>query len=827
MPRSCPRCSSDILITKYGNRYAIVCLRCRLRHAMEAEDEESAFQSFIDAIEKGTIGLSTRDLKELKAEVKREGFEYDDLPQALKALLMQRDSYPVKYKLFPESDARYGSSVEEAQLHPKVKEYLHKRGIRRLYEFQERAMGFIKGGRDVVIVAPTASGKTEAFALPIVEGILSSGKRGRVHALFVYPTKALARDQLKKFKLLEAETGVGFAVYDGDTPREEREAIASSPPAVLVTNPDMLHVHMMQRGSAFKNLALQANVLVLDEIHGYTGAFGTNIHFILKRFQRFKKLQLVGASATIGNPRDFASQLFDREVEVVTEETRKKGPVHFLMVYPIERSDTSIIIDALKNLVWNKYRVLVFANSHKNAEVLGRIAKRNKLKAEIHRAGLTREMRHRTEDGFRSGELDALIATPTLELGIDIGDLDAVVSQLVNFTRLIQRIGRAGRKGQESIAILALRGNDPISTYYKNHPTDYFTDIEPAYIEPKNEVVAYHQILAASMDTPLKGGELAFEEVKEKLAADGLLKSTPRGLAPAMGARRALGKYNIRGIGDSVAITAGKKRIGERSMPMAARELHPGAVYLHGGIAYRSKSFGFMHRVGTAQVERMRDEPVKTEALRFSQPEMVEILEKKRCFSAQLLYCKLRMTEVVHGYVEKDVYSDRKISQKPLSSPIRYTYETRGMVFTAPQPDELVIPGKTGEEVLSGSFHALEHVLIESSNMLVGGGSGEVGGVAMGASGTIFVYDGAPGGNGISKLLYDRFEEAVVRSHKILTECTCTNDDGCPSCTYSYQCGNNNSPLNKAGAISSLESLVGNAKTEVDMDEFADEKPIV
>jgi len=827
MSRPCPRCASDLLVTKYGDKYAIVCLRCRLRHALKAKSEKGAYKSFIASIEEGSVGLSTRDLKELKAEVKKEGFEYEELPQALKSLLMQGDSYPVRYKLFPESEAIYGSKVAEGELHPKLKEYLTKRGIQSLYEFQETAIELVKDGKDIVIVAPTASGKTEAFALPIVERILSSDKRGKVTALFVYPTKALARDQIKKFKIIEESTGVRFAVFDGDTPQNERNEILSSPPDILITNPDMLHVHLMLPGSAFKGLALQAEVLVLDEIHSYTGAFGTNIHFLLKRLGRFKKLQLIGTSATIGNPKEFASQLFSRDVEVIAEKTAKKGPVHFLMIYPIERSDTSLVIDALKNLLWNKFRVLVFANSHKNVEVLGRIAKKNNLKADIHRAGLTSAMRHKAEDDFRSGEIDAIIATPTLELGIDIGDLDAVVSQLVNFTRLIQRIGRAGRKGQESIAILALRGNDPISNYYKNHPNDYFTDIEPAYIEPKNEVVAYYQMLAAAMDMPLKEGEFGFADIKEKLVADGLLRKTSMGLGPGPGTRRALRKHNIRGIGDNVFIMEGKKKIGERSMPMAARELHPGALYLHRGRVYRSKSFKFIGGVGTAYVERDSDLDVKTEALRYSQPELTEILEKKRCFSAELLYCKLKMTEIVHGYVVKNVYSDKKISQKPLKTPINYTFETRGLVFTAPPSNGEVVAGKSSDEVSSGSFHALEHVLIESSNMLVGGGSGELGGVAMGASGTIFVYDGAPGGNGISKLLYDRFEEAVARSLRILQECTCLDDDGCPSCTYSYQCGNNNSPLYKPGAISSLKSLIDNEKTEVDLDEFAGEKPIV
>ncbi len=816
-----------MLITKYKDRYGIVCLRCRLRHGVEAEDIESAYQAFLLELEKGEAGVGSRPLKDIKEEVSKEGADFKLLPQAVKALLMQKESYPVRYRLFHESEARYGRKVEALDLHPALKKFLLNSGINRLYEFQERAIELIGDGKNLAIVAPTASGKTEAFVLPIAQRILESDARGQVRALLVYPTKALARDQLKKFKKLEAATGIRFEVYDGDTPAEERKRIISSPPEVLVTNPDMLHIHLMRPGSAFRELILNIEYLVLDEIHEYTGAFGANVHFILKRLRRFCDFQVIGASATIGNPAEFASTLFDVDVEVVEESIGKKGPVHFLMLYPLGRSDTSLIIEALQSLVWDKYRVLVFANSHKNAEVLGRIAQKNKLRVAIHRAGLPKEYRHKAEDSFRSGELDVLVATPTLELGIDIGSVDAVVSQLVSFTHLIQRIGRAGRKGQESIAILALRGRDPISTYYRNYSGDYFTDIEPAYTEPKNEVVAYYQVLAGSMDKPLSSGELGASEIEEKLLSEGLLNRTPQGLVPTYTAKKALSKYNIRGIGDTVSIRDGNRWMGERSMPMAARELHPGALYLHAGKVYRGISFHFSHKVGTAQVQKAGKVDERTEALRYSQPEVIEVLESKKCFSAQLLYCKLRITEVVHSYVVKDVYSGKRRTQKALERPISYTFETRGLVFTAPYPEGVIKPGVKEAELLGGSFHAVEHVLIESSNMLVGGGSGEIGGISMGGSGTIFVYDSAPGGNGISKLLYDRFEEAVTRSLKILKECPCISDDGCPSCTYSYQCGNNNSPLLKEGAIASLELFINNVETEVDTDEYIDEKPYV
>ncbi|NOZ59304.1 MAG: DEAD/DEAH box helicase [Euryarchaeota archaeon] len=818
----CPSCGEEILVMRWGEEYGVVCLRCRIRARVRGGSEEEAYRKFVDSYRRGEAGVPPQ----VRREIEREGASFEELPPVLQRILRLRGIRLARYRLLREAGLEPGRRIEELGLRREILTYLRSRGIRRLYRFQEEALEKVLSGKSVVISAPTASGKTEAFTLPVVQRILEEGGR----ALFIYPTKALARDQLSKFKEVEAATGVRFAVLDGDTPREERRRIYDSPPEVVITNPDMLHLHMTMPWSEFRSLLEGVRFVVLDEIHEYTGAFGTSIHFILRRLRRFASFQLIGASATLANPREFASQLFACEVEAVVEYGRR-GKLHLALLYPEEGSDTSLILAIMRELYAQELKTLVFANTHRNAEVLLRLAKKRGIKAEIHRAGLTKSHRLRVEQAFRRGALPCLIATPTLELGIDIGDLDAVVTMLTSFSRVLQRIGRAGRKGQESIALVVLRSNDPISSYYLEHPDDYFADVGEGYVEPRNEVVARYQLLAAALDMPIAEEEfLEFEPVLSQLLAEGLLVERRGRLYPDYSrARRALAEFSLRGLGEEVVIREGRRRIGTRSMPMAARELFPGAIYLHGGRAYISRSFHFSQGKGVAQVERYSgEENIKTEALRFSMPEVVEVLQRRSALGAELVYAKLRITEVVHGYIVKDILSERRLAQEELPEPIEYTFTTYGVAFRAPEPEPMPEPKSatlSHEELLAGTFHALEHVLIEGNNMLLGGGAGELGGIAMGGSGVIFIYDGSPGGNGLAKLLFDRFEAGVKRAREILRLCPCSRDDGCPRCTYSYQCGNNNRVLFKAGALAAAEAMLGGRAREIG--EYEGERPYV
>ncbi len=733
----------------------------------------------------------------------------------------------VHYKLIPPSQPSPGLGIDDLDISRPLVLALKSCGITRLYQFQEEAVQSILEGKDVIISAPTASGKTEAFTIPIYQSILERGEVG-VQALVIYPNKTLSRDQLKKLRHLARGTGIGIEVYDGDTGRDERSRIRSNPPNVLITNFDMIHFHL-SRGTRFSRLIESARFVVIDEIHTYKGAFGSNVHFILKRMKRVfrNRFQIIGASATIRNPKEFASALFGSEPKLVLCERGKHGPLHFFMMYPEGRSDRTMLADVLSEAVRGGMKTVLFSNSHKGVESLAQISKeRGNLEVEVHRAGLSYSHRRKVEDGLRKGNLQAVISTPTLELGVDIGDLDAVASELVGITSFKQRIGRVARRGQQGLAVLGLRADDPISSYYRNHPQDYFRDVDPGYCEPRNPVVASHQIISAAMDRPIGYNELpGFNEVKNSLESESLLDGQDGGLRATAKGMAKLEEYSIRGMGQRVEILHSGRRIGFRHMPLAARELHPGAVYLHGGERYRSESFTFDGETGRAEVTRLPSRGrTRTEPKRDSSPRILEIVARDSIFNLEVLYCRLMMREKVVGYYTVDIYEDRITERNLLEDPIEYDFPTLGLVFKAPEPGER---SSSSAEGLVGSYHALEHVLLESSDMLTGGGSREIGGVTMGSTGVIFAYDAARGGTGISRLLFERFEEALRRSHAVLVECGCEKGDGCPNCTYSFMCGNNNKPLDKPGAISSLEKIMDGERTCVPDRDYSELESVV
>lgn len=871
--RVCPRCSGFVEVQRLGKHFQVRCVQCGAHHQTkpgEVNDPVAAYLKFMDIMEGGEPAQSASikrqyfeqqqiqktltkppSKEEWKKQLQQAGLaSIEKLPKVVQHILADTANRLVKYRQFPETIPELGCKIDDAPLNNDLKSALKQQNVRQLFKFQEEAIQQILAGKDVVIAAPTATGKTEAFAVPIIEvirsrqigwGPLRADEKRVVQALFIYPTKALARDQAGKLAILASSVGLDIAILDGDTPRVERAEIFRSPPDILITNPDMLHLHLIRPRDPVRRLIRRVQHVVLDELHVYVGAFGSNVHFLLRRLERIcPRLQFIGASATVANAQEFAELLFGRSVFPIHCDTGKKGIIHFLMLYPERVSQSSMIASVAQQLVKHDLKTLVFANTHKNAEVINLIAQRTRMKSAVHRAGLPMVYRQKVEDDFRVGELDLLISTPTLELGIDIGDLEGVVSMLVGITRLTQRIGRAGRKGQESVAVLALRQNDAISTYYCEHPEDYFTDIDPAYVEPANEVVAYHQLLAAALDMPLRITEFSqFRSIIQSLIDEGLLVESKEELKPnIIEARRALTRYSIRGIGDTVHIIHEGKIIGERQMPIAMGELHPGAYYLHGGVTYQSREFEYKHGIGRAVVERLpTNHREMTQPLRHVNPEIVRVLDTRKVYGMTVHYADLRMTEIVSGYVIRDIYTEKILKIKDLDRELQFLYPTKGFFFSAPQPTDKVkqfleardkraksiqpqlSPNEekvSEEELLMGAFHALEHTIIESSDMLTGGGSHDIGGVSMGSSGLIFIYDGSPGGSGLSRLLFDRFEEAIRRVKIIIDECTCEALEGCPACTYSYRCGNNNAPLFKEGALEAANKILKGVEVTIE-----------
>ncbi len=747
----------------------------------------------------------------------------------LEDALRSKQDYVVDFRVIDEPPPEPGPDIRNLPVDDAIVQTLARKNFERLYKFQEEAIRSILQGKDVVITAPTASGKTEAFCIPILQkvseqiprfGSLRPTTGGRVLAIFVYPTKSLTRDQLPKIKELAEPLGIRVAALDGDTPDKDRATIMDAPPEIVLTNFDVIHYHMLHR-TRFSRMLRTAKFLVVDEAHVYTGVFGANIHHIIKRMERFTgKLQVIAASATLPNASEFCGELFGRRMQLVTGKGRR-GRINLAMIFPSLRSNRSLSLDLLKQTTKRKHRTIAFSGSHLGSELTAFYAARQGVSIRVHRAGLAPAIRKQVEQQFKSGELAAISATPTLELGIDIGDVDAIISNIVPINRLVQRVGRTARRGQDGYAFLAL-GNDPISQYYKQHPADYLADHEYAYTDPANPFVLEYQVLAMACDRPLSMSESKpVWNTVQLLVSKGLLQAAgEKFTADTRKAMAVLKEYSIRGIGTRVDIKFNNKIVGDRALPQALEELHPNAIYFLAGRRYRVSEFHFDQKnTGQPYAELAQipsDYPYYTKALTDEWPSIIETYEKKKVFGVQVSYCSLKIKKQVIGYANIEIGQEVSQGKKViLEKPLEFEFVTKGLVFRAPRPSTILEKVDDAEYVEMSAFHASEHVVIEGSAMITGGASQDLGGISLGSSGLIFVYDGSVGGNGASRALYDRLDKAFSRTLSILSECPCTSESGCPRCTYSYRCGNNNEYLHKLAAREVMGRIVGGEETEI------------
>jgi len=838
----CPICKDDLIVDRSSeDNTTLFCPKCDyIFNSKEKRIEKAYLKLLVEYDKKGSRlkemfkpgkdEAIVRNFEDIKDEVQKFGIKFDDLKPTVQKLLKDRKGFVVNYRFFREQSPEDGPMVNDI-IEGEYGHWIEVNLFERFFKFQAEAIKEILDEKNVVLVAPTGSGKTEAFAIPALirarrysekVGTLNVGKQ-KTFALLIYPTKALAHDQKPRIEKLADGLGLNVGVFDGDTKKEERERLYNYPPDILITNFDIIHIHLTLN-TRFSKLFKTAKMIIVDEVHNYIGSFGAHINYIVKRLERFTgSLQIIASSATVYNPKEFCEKLFERRFKVVEEIEGKHGQTHFLIIYPSVISGRVLRVNALKEMTRDKFKVLSFSNGHSDAELLLRYARKEGVNAEIHRAGLTKEFRESVEKRFKEEKTDAIISTPTLELGIDIGHVDAIISDIVNITKLTQRAGRAGRRGQESIILLVLREDDPISGYYKNHPDDYFADISACYVDPLNPLVREKQILSAICDKALWYDEELFDaDIIDKLISEGEVFTIKEHIYPTKeGKKEALGA-NIRGAGGSIEIFCNGKNIGFREAVVGINELHPNAIYMHGGDNYLSKELKCVGEKWIANVEKLpRDHPYYTKSLGTVIPTVTKINETRQVYGLNVTFCDLKIKKVVYGYIQNKIGEKGRGEQILLETPIEYEYETKGFVFKAPVPSNtlerkskegLVI----GEELLASSYHATEHVIIEGSNMITGGGASDMGGVSMGTTGMIFIYDASEGGNGASRLLYDRLEEAFKRGKKILEECICTNGSGCPRCTYSYQCGNNNKMLHKLGALEVFERTLSNEPSEPD-----------
>ncbi len=616
---------------------------------------------------------------------------------------------------------------------------------------------------------------------------------------------------MARIKELVRSIGETIAIYDGDTPRSERLRIARYPPTILVTNPDMVHLGL-PLSRYMRSLLAPVRYVVLDEMHVYEGAFGSHVKAVLERLRIFLRRTpvYIGSSATIGNPGEHGERLFGEKPVVVEGPRWRRGRAYHVMVSTGGLSRWSVSAGLAAILAELGLRTLVFTDSQQMSEVVARILRRQyRREFYVHRAGLSQEERERVERMLRVGAADGVVATPTLELGIDIGSLDAVVmtSPPPSYAKYLQRAGRAGRRGRTGYVFLVL-GDDPIDTYYERHPEEYYSqDIPPVYMEPGNEeVLRIHALALLIQEGRVPADELPRPEWRsalERLVEEGYAVRDGRFYYPVPRRAKAalLEARSIRGAGPRVTIIDKEtgKPIGFRELPVAILDLHPEAIYLHGGRVYSVVDL----RLDTmeAYVRVLPDDiAMYTRPLYTTDLLDYEVLDERiSSRGIPLVYAKATISIIVEGYLLYNIWGgERPMAMNMLDRPVVYTYRTRALLLKYPAEP-------TWDTMWNAeAFHAIEHTLISAARPVCGAALGELGGISY-PSGDIVIYDAAPGGSGLARLLYERFEKAEELALEIMKSCTC--EDGCPRCIYSPYCGNNNRVLSRHKAIAVLEKV--------------------
>ena len=719
-------------------------------------------------------------------------------------------------------DANYGSLTKPLPL--PLEAFLASQGLS-LYTHQRDTIESFRKGKDLILTTATASGKTLAFTLPIIERLIN---QPGATALYLYPTKALSHDQLKVLLDIEKKTGVTLnpAVYDGDTPVGRRPLIRSGSRSIL-SNPYELHNILPwhhQWSGFFKNLA----AVVIDEAHQYRGVFGSNMAFVIRRLRRICLYHgndplMVLSSATIANPVDFASRLTGKSVTCISSDGSPRGTKHFVLYNPFQGGDISRTTyresgKILRVCMNNDLRMLCFTGSRKLTELITLRVRDDVIRKDngdpalvsAYRAGYLPEERREIEDRMKQGLLRGIVSTNALEVGIDVGCLDGVI--MTGFPGTImstwQQAGRAGRTTAESLAIL-VANPDPLDQYFMNHPEQFFrSSHEHAIIDLNNPYILSGQVLCAAAELPVKTGTddtffgKDLGQVLSSLAGEHLLSMTRRGYIYS-GSRRPV---ELASLGTLSAITfrlmCNGSTLETMDQAQAFREAHEGAILYHQGEKYLVLSMDFNHHI--IRVEHT-DVDYYTKPLISVDVQIVSEENNRKVGNSRLSFGEVTVTEHCSSY--RVMRYDTIISVEPLSLP-PVTFNTRALWFVAsPETCNAV---ESGGLDLAGGLHGAEHALIAVMPFHVMCDRRDIGGFSSPAfpgSGepTVLIYDGFPGGIGLAESAFTKFEEIVIMTAGLVRDCRC--EEGCPSCIYSPKCGNDNQPLDKQASVLLLESL--------------------
>jgi DEAD/DEAH box helicase domain-containing protein len=723
------------------------------------------------------------------------------------------------------------------ELHPDVLGALRRVGVERLYAHQREAVAAAWRGATIVTTG-TASGKSLCFNLPTLD-VLCRDTRAR--ALYLYPTKALAQDQARALSGFGLVKQVRPAIYDGDTPREARAQIRKRANLVL-TNPDMLHVGILPNHGAWAELFANLAVVVIDEAHVYRGVFGSHMGNVLRRLRRIAAAygtepRFLLTSATIANPVELAERLTGLEDVQLIDDDGSPAPHRRIAMWNPPLTDEALgtrrsalgeAAELLAGLARAGARSICFMKSRKGVEVLSRLLADElrgtdpQLAEQVapYRAGYTPQQRRELEGRLMRGELRTVITTDALELGIDIGQLDAAV--VVTFpgtvASLRQMWGRAGRRGSGLAVYVA--GEDALDQFFCRHPEEFLERaVEAAILDHESPLIYRRHLLCAAHEGPLTHADGEFlgprwEAHAERLVSAGELRRRPagEGYVPRQAGGYPAADVSLRSASpDSYAIVdvSSGELLGSTEAARAHSTVHAGAIYMHLGRSYEVRELDLGRR--RALVAPFTGDWY-TQAKRETDTEIVRLLDYREALGVALSFGEVSVTETVLAYQRRRLSDHAELELVPLELPPT-SFATQALWF---ELDAGELAESVTLEHLLGALHATEHAQIAVLPLIAMCDRWDIGGLSTNyhpqtGAPTIFIYDGHPGGVGITRIAFARFEELCEDALRLIAGCGCAS--GCPSCVQSPKCGNLNEPLSKPGATLLLEGLLGAVAT--------------
>lgn len=762
-----------------------------------------------------------------------------DVPELINRLKASR-RYEGQIAHIEEISARE-PAYSPLELKPLISYALAGKGIEQLYTHQAEAIKKVREGQNIVLSTSTASGKSLCYMLPIFETVIDDS---RATALYISPLNALVNDQLQAFRDFSDQMGLDIRIdkFIGTMSQAEKNSVKYGNPRILFTNPDMLHMSFLAWKHQWRGFLSNLRYIVLDESHSYSGVMGSHMANLLRRLNRVCGLygsdpQYICCTATIGNPVQHTSALIGKEVSLVDSDGSGRGAQKFVFWNPplyensrnftLRKSSFGETVDLFTNFVQSGFQTIAFARSRQKVERMF-VESRNIFASRgvsrnisPYRGGYQGHEREAIEKGLSGGGIDGVISTNALEMGIDIGGLDACIMDGFPGTIMSarQQAGRAGRGSRESVVVLVADSN-ALDQYYMRNPGDFFRrNCEEAVINVSNRYIQAGHLLCAAMEIPLKPEDVQhfgseYDAIVRVLEEEGLLGGPDAKQCLDPNPHRNVSIRDIDSDSYTMIDRATRQPL-ERDMTrlQAYREAFEGAIYINKGVPYCVTRQD--HGKRQIIVEQAQD-GYYTRSLVSSDIVIKEIFHSKSlpaCADVKVCFGDVDVTQQVTGYKKIRQRTDEDLGQYSLQMP-KFTLSTEALWLEMPAGFAQAVELHGCD--LAGGIHAIEHAIIGMYPLHLLADRNDIGGVSAtehpdlaGKSG-IFVYDGHQGGVGYAESGYGKIVEMLEVTLRSIESCPCTG--GCPSCIQSPKCGNNNNPLDKDAAIILLRKMLGKAE---------------